>query len=65
MLGLGEETGNEVLHMLDWLLKRQPWIERSLARRYLKDGTVVLIVIIQWLARGRHCAIQTGYSRNQ
>ena len=41
-LGLGAVSGNEVLNMLDWLLKRQPWIERALARRYLKDGTVVL-----------------------
>ncbi|MDE0524475.1 MAG: IS1634 family transposase, partial [Boseongicola sp.] len=31
LLGLGPVTGNEMLDMLDWLLARQPWIERSLA----------------------------------
>ena len=38
--GLGAVTGNELLNMLDWLLKRQPWIERGLARRYLRVGTL-------------------------
>ena len=42
VLGLGEVKGSEVSDMLDWLLKRQPWIERSLARRYLQQGTLVL-----------------------
>ena len=42
LLGLGPVAGNEVLDMLDWLLKRQPWIERSLANRHLKDGTLIL-----------------------
>ena len=41
LLGLGPVAGNEVLGMLDWLLKRQPWIERSLANRHLEDGTLV------------------------
>ena len=30
MLELGPVTGHEMLAMLDWLLARQPWIERSL-----------------------------------
>ena len=42
LLGLGPVAGNEMLDMLDWLLKRQPWIERSLANRHLKDGTLIL-----------------------
>ncbi len=40
--GLGEVAGNEVPDMLDWLPRRQPWIERSLASRHLEDGTLIL-----------------------
>ena len=42
VMGLGPVTGNEMLSMLDWLLERQRWIERSLASRHLKGGTLVL-----------------------
>ena len=42
VLGLGSVSGNEMLTMLDWLLKRQPWIEQSLANRHLGGGTLVL-----------------------
>ncbi len=35
-------SGNEMLDMLDWLLERQPWIERSLANRHLRGGTLAL-----------------------
>ena len=42
IMGLGEVRGNEVLCMLDWLLERQKWIERSLANRHLVGGALVL-----------------------
>ena len=43
LLGLGPVTGNEMLDMLDWLLARQPWIERSLANRHLEgENTLIL-----------------------
>ena len=38
LLGLGPVGGNEMLTILDWLLERQPWIERSLAGRHLGAG---------------------------
>lgn len=31
LFGLGEVSGNEMLSVLDWLLGRQRWIEKSLA----------------------------------
>ena len=40
---LGAVTVNEVLATLDWLLKRQPWIERSLANRQLKGGNTLIL----------------------
>ncbi len=43
LLGLGPVSGNEMLDMLDWLLKRQPWIERSLANRHLKGGNTLIL----------------------
>ena len=41
MPGLGEASGNEMPGMLDWLLGRQPWIERSLANRRLAGKTLI------------------------
>ncbi len=65
VLGLGEVRGNEMLHMLDWLLKRQPWIERSLARRYLKGGTVVLYDMTSSYLEGRRCPLaKFGHNRD-
>ena len=40
--GLGPVRGNEMLAMLDWLLGRQVWIEKSLARRHLEGRTLLL-----------------------
>ena len=65
VLGLGEVSGNEVLNMLDWLLQRQVWIERSLARRYLKDGTVVLYDMTSSYLEGRCCPLaRFGHNRD-
>ena len=65
VLGLGEVSGNEVLNMLDWLRKRQPWIERSLARRYLKHGTLVLYDMTSSYLEGRCCPLaKFGHNRD-
>ena len=65
VLGLGAVGGNELLNMLDWLLKRQPWIERSLARRYLKDATVVLYDMTSSYLEGRGCPLaRFGHNRD-
>ena len=65
VLGLGAVSGNEVLSMLDWLRKRQVWIERSLARRYLKDATVVLYDMTSSYLEGRGCPLaKFGHNRD-
>ncbi len=43
VLGPGPVTGNEMLGMLDWLLRRQPWIEKGLANRHLKGGNTLIL----------------------
>ena len=42
VLDLGEVDEDELYTALDWLLERQPQIETALAKRHLKNGTLVL-----------------------
>ena len=65
MLGLGEVSGNEVLGMLDWLLERQPWIERSLANRRLAEEALILYDLSSSYVEGRKTALAAfGHSRD-
>ncbi len=65
ILNLGPVHGNEVLHMLDWLLERQPWIEKSLANRHLHGGAMVLYDVTSSYLEGRRCPLaRFGYSRD-
>ena len=65
VLGLGAVSGNELLNMLDWLLQRQPWIEKSLARRHLKGGTLVLYDMTSSYLEGRCCPLaKFGHNRD-
>ena len=64
-LCLGSVTGNEMLDMLDWLLERQPWIERSLANRHLRGGTLALYDVSSSWVEGRKCPLAAfGHSRD-
>ena len=65
VLGLGEVDEDELYAALDWLLERQPAIETVLARRHLKNGTLVLYDVSSSYMEGRCCPIaQRGYSRD-
>ena len=65
VLGLGEVDEDELYAALDWLLERQPAIETTLARRHLKNGTLVLYDVSSSYMEGRCCPIaQRGYSRD-
>ena len=66
VLGLGPVTGNEMLDMLDWLLARQPWIERSLANRHLQGGnTLILYDVSSSYLEGRKCPLAAfGHNRD-
>ncbi len=64
VLQLDTVSGNEMLAMLDWLLKRQKWIERSLANRYLHDATLILYDVTSSYVEGRCCPL-AGFGHNR
>jgi hypothetical protein len=64
-LGLGEVKANEVYAALDRLGMAQPSIEDALARRHLRDGTLVLYDVSSSYVEGRRCELaEFGYSRD-
>ena len=64
-LGLDRVTAKEVYAALDWLGAAQPRIEAQLARRHLKDGTLVLYDVTSSYLEGRCCALaRFGSSRD-
>lgn len=65
VLGLGTVAEREVYTALDWLLAQQPRIEAGLARRHLKNGTLVLYDVSSSYLEGRKCPLaRFGYSRD-
>ena len=65
VLRLGEVDEDELYRALDVLGAAQPAIERALARRHLKDGTLVLYDVTSSYLEGRYCELaRFGYSRD-
>ena len=65
VLGLGPVDEDELYTALDWLLERQPQIEAALARRHLKNGTLVLYDVSSSYFEGRCCPLaQFGFNRD-
>lgn len=65
VLGLGAVAEAEAYAALDWLLTQQPRIEKALARRHLRDGTLVLYDVSSSYFEGRKCPLaRMGYSRD-
>ena len=65
MLGLGEVREDELYASLDWLLARQTAVEKALAKRHLKNGTLVLYDVSSSYMEGTHCPLaRRGYSRD-
>ena len=66
LLALGPVSGNELLAMLDWLRQRQNWIQRSLARRHLGAGTLILYDVTSAYLEGQCCPLAAfGYNRDR
>jgi DDE family transposase len=64
-LGLGAVNAKEVYAALDWLGAAQPSIEAALARRHLRDGTLVLYDVSSSYVEGRCCELaRFGHSRD-
>jgi transposase len=65
VLDLGAVDEDELYTALDWLLERQPQIEAALAKRHLKNGTLVLYDVSSSYLEGRCCELaQLGYNRD-
>jgi Transposase DDE domain len=65
VLDLGVIEEREIYAALDWLGGQQERIERALARRHLKDGTLVLYDVSSSYLEGRCCELaRHGYSRD-
>jgi Transposase DDE domain len=65
VLDLGVIEEREIYAALDWLGVQQDRIERGLARRHLKDGTLVLYDVSSSYLEGRCCELaRHGYSRD-
>jgi transposase len=66
VLDLGEVDERELYATLDWLMGQQERIEKSLARRYLHDGTLVLYDVTSTYFEGRTCPLaKRGYNRDR
>lgn len=64
-LSLGSADETELYAAMDWLLARQPRIERELAKRHLQDGAMVLYDLTSTYFEGRHCPLaKLGHSRD-
>src|SRR5271157_3434050 len=62
VLGLGVVDEDELYAALDWLLVRQPAIERELGKRHLRNGTLVLYDVSSSYIEGRCCPLaKRGY----
>ena len=66
VLDLGVVEEREIYAALDWLGGQQERIERALARRHLKDGTLVMYDVSSSYLEGRCCELaRHGYSRDR
>jgi hypothetical protein len=65
VLELGEVEADDLYAAMDWLLKRQPRVEESLARLHLHEGSLVLYDLTSSYFEGRTCSLaRIGYSRD-
>jgi transposase len=62
VVGIDEE---DLYAAMDWLLDRQPHIERKLAKRHLRDGATVFYDVSSSSYHGTHCPLAArGHNRD-
>lgn len=65
-LGLGTLNEDDLYAAMDWLVARQASIEAVLARRHLRQGTLVLYDLTSTYFEGSHCPLaHYGHSRDE
>ncbi len=60
ILGVQDSDEDDLYAAMDWLLERQPRIERTLAKRHLETGALVLYDLTSVYLEGRQCPL-AGY----
>src|SRR2546426_3149409 len=64
VLGLGRADEDDLYGAMDWLLPQQARLEQALARRHLRDGSLVLYDVTSTYFEGRKCPLaKFGHSR--
>ncbi|MCC7385824.1 MAG: IS1634 family transposase [Deltaproteobacteria bacterium] len=64
-LGVADAQEDDLYDAMDWLLARQPDIEKKLAARHLKPGGLVLYDLTSTWVEGKACPLASfGYSRD-
>ena len=64
-LGLGDVDQHELYEAMDWLVQQQAAIERRLAKRHLRENTLVLYDLTSSYLEGTHCPLaKRGHSRD-
>ena len=65
-LGIEDASEEDLYQAMDWLLARQPRIEKKLAKRHLREGGLVLYDLSSSYFEGIHCPLAAlGYSRDK
>lgn len=65
-LELDEVAGDDLYDAMDWLVGRQPAIEKKLAKRHLEEGSLVLCDLSSSYYTGRHCPLaKHGHNRDR
>jgi len=64
-LGIADASEDDLYASMDWLLERQPRIEKALASRHLQQGGLVLYDLSSSYFEGTSCPLAAlGYSRD-
>jgi len=65
VLGVCDADEDDLYAAMDWLLKRQPTIEKKLAKRHLQDGGLVLYDLTSSYFEGHTCPLaKLGHNRD-
>jgi hypothetical protein len=65
MLGLERVDEDELYDAMDWLIERQPSIEKKLAKKHLRDGSLVLYDLSSSYYTGHCCSLaKFGHNRD-
>jgi len=66
VLQLASADEDDLYQAMDWLLARQPRIERALAQKHLGEGSLVLYDLTSTYFEGRQCPLaRYGHSRDE